>query len=73
MRSVSSAQNAEVTWMVYPFQPQSGGDYRMGGPQVQHTLWDDVVNALREGEPPEPKEILEEIGESLDCAVIVST
>ena len=73
MRSVSSAENAEVTWMVYPFEPQKSGDYRMGKPRVLHTLWDDVVNALREGEPPEPREVLEEIGESLGKAVIVST
>jgi hypothetical protein len=73
MRSVSSAENAEVTWMVYPFQPQTNGDYQMGEPHILHTLWDDVVTALREGEPPEPKEILEEISESLEDAVIVST
>lgn len=73
MRSVSSADNAEVTWMVYPFQPQKDGDYRMGEPCVVHTLWDDVVNALREGEPPEPREVLNEISHSLDEAVIVST
>lgn len=73
MRAVPSAENAEVTWMVYPFEPIESGDYRMGEPRIIHTLWDDVVSALREGEPPEPKEILAEIGESLNRAVIVST
>jgi hypothetical protein len=56
-----TAGNAEVTWLVYPFDRQSSGGYRMQDPLVQHTLWDDVLDSLREGHPPEKEELLSDL------------
>lgn len=56
-----AAGNAEVTWLVYSFARQDGGGYQMSEPFVQHTLWDDVLQALREGQPPERNELLGEL------------
>jgi hypothetical protein len=72
LKTVSSAANAELTWMVYPFQPQPDSDYQMGDPRIVHTLWDDVVSALREGEAPEPGEILSEIRSSLPRSLVLN-
>lgn len=53
--------NAEVTWLVYCFRRQPDGGYRMADSTVQHTLWDDVSDALREGKPPEREELLRDL------------
>ena len=55
--------NAEVTWLVYAFERQPSGGYRMEEPLVQHTVWDDVLESLREGQPPERSELLRELSE----------
>ena len=56
-----SADNAEITWLVYPFAHGNHGGFSMGNPVIYHTLWDDVLTSLREGEAPERSELLEEI------------
>ena len=56
-----SAGNAEVTWLAYPFGRLPEGGYRMGDPEVHHTVWDDVLDALREGHPPEKSELLNQL------------
>jgi hypothetical protein len=60
VRQVSPG-NAEVTWVIYPFGRQPSGGYTLGDPRIVHTQWDDVLSALREGEPPEQGEVLSEI------------
>lgn len=52
--------NAELTWLVYPLSSNSSG-YHIGAPEVVFSQWDDVQNALREGHPPEPEEIMVEL------------
>jgi hypothetical protein len=56
-----SPDNAEITWLVYPFKRAQNGGYSMGQPAIHHTLWDDVLTSLREGEAPERSELLGEI------------
>ena len=53
--------NAEVTWLAYPFKRSETGGYHMGDPEIYHTLWDDVVESLREGIPPERAELLTQL------------
>lgn len=58
-RDTSSA-NSELTWLRYPIE-KKGADYRLGDVQVCHSEWDEVRNALREGVPPDPTEIKQEL------------
>lgn len=46
--------------MVYPLSNQGAG-YRLRDPEIRHTLWEDVLTALREGREPTPTELMEEI------------
>jgi hypothetical protein len=64
IKSVQSIANSEITWLVYPLQ-KSGSAYSFGAPSVRFTVWDDVLTALREGQQPEPDEILAEIAGKL--------
>ncbi|WP_298983769.1 NotI family restriction endonuclease [uncultured Roseibium sp.] len=57
--------NSELTWLTYPIAKQ-GDDYRLGDATVIHSEWDEVKNALREGTPPEPDEIVAELQQKLD-------
>jgi len=65
--------NAEVTWLVYPFARQVAGSYLMGNPTVYHSLWEDVLDSLREGRPPERHELLEELSRRLHKLVVLRT
>ncbi len=60
-----TAGNAEVTWLVYPFTRPPEGGYRMEDPTIKHTLWDDVLDALREGQPPEKEELLFDLSQQV--------
>jgi len=60
MKTVSP-DNAEVTWLVYPFTRAKKGGYSLGEPKIACTLWDDVLMALREGEAPERAEVFAEL------------
>ena len=55
------ADNAEISWLVYDFERSESGGYKMSAPEIRHTLWDEVVNALREGTPPERNELLSQL------------
>lgn len=61
----SSASNSELTWLSYPIN-KAGIGYEMTAPDVIYSQWDDVANALREGLPPEPEEVLAELQIKLD-------
>ncbi len=56
--------NSEVTWLSYPIEP-SGKDYTVGEANISYSEWDEVRNALREGTPPDPNEIVAELQEKL--------
>lgn len=57
--------NSEVTWLCYPIR-KVDQNYSMHEPIVTFTEWDDIQNALREGVPPEPDEIVAELQTKLD-------
>lgn len=59
--------NSELTWMVYPFT-KKGPNYEMGNAKVVFSEWDDVRNTLREGVPPDPRDIVGELQTKLDVA-----
>lgn len=61
----TSRSNSELTWLSYPFD-NTGVGYEMNEPDIVFSEWDDVANALREGVPPEPEEILSELQLKLD-------
>jgi hypothetical protein len=54
---VVAEDNAEITWLVYPFLRGKDG-FVMQNPAVYHTLWDDVLTSLREGKPPTREQLL---------------
>lgn len=60
MNTTDSLANSEVTWLAYPFA-RAGCRFTIGDPAVTHTIWDEVMTALREGVAPSPAEILAEI------------
>ena len=62
IQTVESIENSEVTWLVYSFSRKSGASgFVMNSPIPVFTQWEDVVSALREGEAPDPAEIIAEI------------
>jgi hypothetical protein len=64
--------NAEITWLVYPFERNPEG-FTMGEPTVYHTLWDDVLTSLREGHPPTREELLAGLKRAKRDGTIFST
>ena len=63
----TTRSNSEITWLVYPIKlDPSTNNYTLENPQEIFSEWDDVANALREGKPPEPGEILEELQAKLE-------
>lgn len=65
--------NAEVTWLAYPFERKAAGGYQMNDPTIYHTLWDDVLDSLREGQPPEKSELLKELSKQIPKRPIFRT
>ena len=63
--STTSRSNSEVTWLSYPIV-KSGNDYALGDVNIVYSEWDEVRNALREGTPPEPDEIVAELQAKLE-------
>ena len=59
------AANSEITWLCYPIS-KSGTNYELGEANIHYSEWDEVRNALREGEPPDPAEVLTELQSKLD-------
>jgi len=58
--STTSKANSEVTWLAYPIK-KDGFDYKLSKPKIVHSEWDEIRNSLREGTPPDPNEILQEL------------
>ena len=63
--SQTTQANSELTWLRYPIA-KSGNSYTMQDVQVVYSEWDEVQNSLREGTPPEPSEIVDELQTKLD-------
>lgn len=61
----TTRSNSEVTWLTYPII-KTGNDYSLADAKVIYSEWDDVRNALREGTPPEPGEIIAQLQTKLD-------
>ncbi|MBI1262172.1 MAG: hypothetical protein GC184_10645 [Rhizobiales bacterium] len=58
--SSTSQGNTEITWLSYPIK-KVGANYSMQNANIIYSEWDEVQNALREGIPPDPSEIVEEL------------
>ena len=65
-----SASNAEVTWLSYPFA-KVGKRFAMEQPAVHYAEWEDIMTALREGEAPDPEDIVDEIRGRISSEMIV--
>tara|TARA_R110000787_G_scaffold16622_44_gene51471 strand:- start:20704 stop:21543 length:840 start_codon:yes stop_codon:yes gene_type:complete len=61
----TTQSNSELTWLCYPFA-KDGDGYAMKEPNIVFSEWDEIQNSLREGSPPEPSEIVEELQLKLD-------
>ena len=61
----TSPANSEVIWLSYPIT-RSGPDYTLGDVRIIYSEWDEIRNALREGVPPEPEEIIAELQAKLN-------
>ncbi|MEQ8735016.1 MAG: NotI family restriction endonuclease [Rhodospirillaceae bacterium] len=61
----TTQSNSELTWLSYPIF-KTGKSYKMKEPNIVFSEWDEIQNSLREGSPPEPREILEELQLKLD-------
>lgn len=66
--SHTTHSNSEITWLCYPIAKSQSG-YAMQDVKVIYSEWDEVQNSLREGKPPEPIEIVEELQAKLDGPV----
>ena len=64
----TTESNSELTWLVYPFE-KSRQAYTLGNPATVFSVWDDVQTALREGQPPDPSDILKELQLKLEIKV----
>ena len=65
MFAQTTQANSELTWLTYPIV-KTGPNYQMSEAQIIYSQWDDVKNSLREGIPPQPQEIVEELQVKLD-------
>jgi hypothetical protein len=45
----------------------------MGNPTIYHTLWDDLLDSLREGQPPEKGELLKELSKQIPKRTVFRT
>ncbi|TNE60971.1 MAG: hypothetical protein EP335_18225 [Alphaproteobacteria bacterium] len=56
----TTQSNSELTWLGYPLR-RVGERYQIQDPNIVFSEWDEIKNALREGTPPEPSDIIEEL------------
>ena len=63
--ATTTPSNSEVTWLSYPIF-KTGNDYALADARIVYSQWDEIKNALREGIPPEPDEIVAELQAKLD-------
>ena len=62
MKRVPDIENSEVTWVIYDFKRRDEESrFTMSRPDFYCTEWADVEVALREGTPPKPQEILDDV------------
>jgi hypothetical protein len=61
----TTPENTEITWLSYPISRQGHGGYKLSQPETIYSEWDDVMNSLREGTPPAPLEIINELQSKL--------
>ncbi len=45
----------------------------MKDPQIYHTLWEDVLDSLREGQPPEKSELLSQLTKEIPRRPVIRT
>jgi len=64
--------NTEITWLVYRIARRAD-DYCLSAPEVYYSVWDDVLGSLREGEAPEPDEIVTELRERMSHDWVLKT
>ena len=64
--------NSEITWLSYPIV-RGGASFSLGDPQVVFSVWEDVLDALREGQAPTPAEIVEELSRRIVATSILET
>lgn len=57
----TTPSNSELTWLNYPIRKDVDGSFRLEDPDIIFSEWDEVLNALREGVPPDPSEIVAEL------------
>lgn len=63
----TTQSNSELTWLAYPIRlDEQSSNYLLEEPEIIYSEWDDVANALREGKPPEPNEIIDELQAKLN-------
>ncbi len=70
MKRETTIENSEISWLVYPFNKQ-GETFTIGDPDVHFTVWDEVQSALREGQAPEPADVLADIKRKRNKAGLV--
>ena len=62
MKRVPDIENSEVTWVFYDFKRrEESARFSMSPAEFYCTEWADVEVALREGVPPKPQEILDDV------------
>ena len=64
--------NTEITWLVYRIAKRATS-YQLAAPEICCSVWDDVLGALREGEAPEPGEIVTELRNRMSHNWILQT
>jgi Restriction endonuclease NotI len=64
----TTPSNSELTWLTYAISMHDGR-FGLSEPLVIFSEWDEVQNSLREGKPPEPSEILNELQAKFDGPV----
>lgn len=65
--------NSELTWLSYPLTRQPDLNFALEEPTVINSVWDEVSNALREGVPPDPAEITDELQSKVSNALVLTT
>jgi hypothetical protein len=61
----TTASNSEVTWLSYPIN-KSVNNYSLADANIVYSEWDEIQTSLREGTPPEPSEIIQELQTKLN-------
>jgi hypothetical protein len=68
----TTPSNSEIVWLCFPIDRVDRA-FSLGKPKVVASHWDDVSNALREGQAPELDEIVGELSKRLIGARLLQT